>query len=327
MAEKRGRWVLNIILVVAVLALVGFSMLPLLNATLQAGQKPTPSPATPSAVPAPVSAQARKSDLESLVRGYELVLQREPENLTALQGTLDARLALLQDFKTGEAKELIDPLEKLARLKPDQPNYMVLLAQTKEYLNDREGAAQAYRKALTQNPGNPYALTGFVNLYLTQEKPEAAIGFLKDTLASAAKENEAKPGVVNLATVQVLLAEVYTKLKRIPDAIATYDAAIASDASDFRPHLGKARVLLTQGKPQDAKLAFDQAFKLAPANYKDAIRKESAPIPLAAVTPESSAASFPTPSPASATSVPTSGTPNPSTTPASLPTPTSASTP
>jgi tetratricopeptide (TPR) repeat protein len=269
-AAKSSRWVLNVILVVAVLALIGFSMLPLLNATLEAGQQPSPSPNAVQS--APVSADARKADLEAQVRGYEMVLQREPENVTALQGVLDARLMLLNDFKVGEAKALIDPLEKLASLKPDQSNYNVLLAQTKEYFKDPEGAAQAYRAALSRDPSNPYALTGLVKLYLTQKKPEAAIGFLQTTLA--AKPGQAKDQI----SVQVLLAEVYTELKRFPEALATYDDAIATDARDFRPHLGKARVLVAQSKPQDAKLAYDQAFSLAPANYKDAIRQEREPL-------------------------------------------------
>lgn len=304
MSTNRRQWVLNIILAIAVLALVGFSMLPLLNATLQAGQQPAPTPTTPQ--PSAVNPEARKADLEAQVKGYEMVLQREPENQTALQGIIEARLELLQSYRIGDPQSLVAPLEKLAALKSDQPNYMVLLAQTKEYLNDREGAAQAYRKALSQNPGNPYALTSFVNLYLNENKPEAALGLLKDTLANAPQVNQSQPGTINIATVQILLGEVYTKLQRLPEAITAYDAAIAAEPLDFRPYLGKARVMVTQGKVQDAKSSFDQAFKLAPANYKDAILKESEPTKTALnPTPQ------PTGQPEAATPTPVASPPKP----------------
>lgn len=305
MAERQNRWVLNIILGIAVLSLIGFSMIPLINATLQAGQQPeTP---TPTAAATPLSAEARRADLEAQIRGYELVLQREPENLTALQGVLEARLDLLQSFNVGDAKALIDPLEKLARLKAEDPRYLVLLAQTKEYLNDREGAAQAYRNALNQHPGDPFALTGFVNLYLKQKQPEAALGLLKETLDKATQLNKATPGTVNATTVQVLLGEVYTQLQKYPDAIATFELAIATDPLDFRPQLGKARVLLAQEKSTEAKAVFEQAFKLAPASLKDAIRQErdkafaSATAPTTASTPASTPAPGKTAAPTAAT--------------------------
>jgi tetratricopeptide (TPR) repeat protein len=277
-SEKRRRWILNIILILSCLSFFGIYLVPLLGTAFQPSQ-PASSPsvtaaATVSPTPTQISPEAKKADLEAQARGYELVLQREPENTTALQGLIETRLQLLSDFNEGDPKILVGPLEKLAKLKPEQTNYTVLLAQTREFLGDHEGAALAYRTVLNAKPGDPYALAGFANLYLKQNRPEAAISLLQETLKAAPQANQAQPGAINIVTIQVMLGEVYTKLKRSSEAIGAYDQAIKTDSQDFRPILGKARILKAEGKTKEAKPLLDSAFKLAPAEYKDAIKKE-----------------------------------------------------
>ncbi|KGF72021.1 hypothetical protein DO97_13405 [Neosynechococcus sphagnicola sy1] len=280
MFEKR-RWLINIALVLSVLGFVGFSMIPLLSSTFQASQ----SASSPSA--AATAPTSRKADLEAQERGYTLVLQREPDNLTALQGLLETRLRLLNEFKQGDPKDLIDPLEKLAKLRPEQTSYAVLLAQTKAYLGDREGAAQTYRDVLQAKPGDLYALNGLVDLLMRQNRPEAAIGLLQDTLKAASQANQVQPNGINVVSVQVLLGEVYTKLERYGEAIATFDQAMKADPQDFRPVFGKARTLKDQGKVTEATQLFNTAFNLAPANYKDQIRAQISLLSTpASVTPD-----------------------------------------
>lgn len=293
MSQPRNRWVVQVILVVAILAFVGVSVVPIIGAFNN-----TPSTNQNNASPrGSLASSEEKSKLEDEVRGYELVLQREPENQTALKGLFKARLTLLRQKGKGEIKpsdiqQAIEPLEKLAKLNPEESEYGVLLAQVKQQIGDKEGAAQAYRSILATKPGDLNALRGMVALLIDQQRPEAAIGLLQETLQNATQANTIQPGSVDTVAVQVLLGNVHASQKRYPQAISAFDQAINKDPKDFRPVLAKAMLLKQQGKITEAKPLFDSAVALAPAKYKDEINKAAAaspiPTPAATSTPESS---------------------------------------
>jgi tetratricopeptide (TPR) repeat protein len=259
--NKRSSWVYGV-LILMLIALIGFFTLPLLNSVFQT--RNTRGVSTVSAL-SPES----QTQLATEAHGYELVLQREPDNFTALRGLLDVRL------KQGDLKGTLIPLERLAKLNPSQTEYMVLLAQTKQYLSDYEGAAIAYRSVLTAHPGDMNALQGMVNLFLQQNRPEAAIGLLQDTL----KKSNSETGVMDVTAVQLLLGQIYAKQQRYTEAIAIYEQVAEANKEDFRPVLAKALILQEQQKDQEAKPLLLQAVNLAPAKYKDQIKQMADQIP------------------------------------------------
>lgn len=293
MSESRHRWMVRVVLAFAVVAFVGVSVMPIITTF----NKPQSLPQNPANTENQGSSLQQKSKLEDQVRGYELVLQKEPENQTALKGLLQARLELLSQKGPGEVKPtdiqvVIEPLEKLARLNPQKSEYGVLLAQAKQQIGDQEGAAQTYRTILTAKPTDLKALQGMVSLQLNQKRPEAAIGLLEESLTAAKKANATQPGSGDVIAIQILLGNVYAFQKQELQAISVYDQAINQEPQDFRPILAKAMLFKQQGKLAEAKPLFDKATALAPAQYKDEINK------VAAVSePNSTSSSSPTTSP------------------------------
>src|SRR4028119_2462808 len=255
-SQKRSPWI-SIVLVLAVLAFVGVSMLPLLESVFQENQ-PTKGV---------TSAATKPTDLEEQAKSWQLVLQKEPQNQTALRGLLEVRL------KQSDIKGAIAPLEQLAKINPDQTDYAVLLAQAKQQIGDREGAAQTYRSILAAKPGNLNALQGLVSLLMQQDRPEAAIGVLQDTLKTATPINDMQPGTVDVSSVQLLLGQVYATQKRFSEAIVIYDETIKGNKQDFRPVLAKALILKEQGRIAEAQPLFTTAISLAPAQYKDQVKQ------------------------------------------------------
>jgi tetratricopeptide (TPR) repeat protein len=270
--ESRNPWFVRIVVGLMALAFAGGSILLIVSSSFQNAPPAAVNPSAPTAASTPAS---QKAELESRAKGYEGVLQREPNNKTALEELLKIRLGL------GDVKGAIEPLEKLAKLNPQETQYSILLAQAKQENKDFEGAAQTYRELLAAKPGEILALQGLVGLLIEQKRPEAALSLLQDTLKSASQVNQAQPGTIDVASVQILLASVYASGKRYDEAIATYEEAAKIAKQDFRPFYGKAVVLKEQGKTEEANALFTKAAELAPAKYKDQIKQAAgiAPAP------------------------------------------------
>ncbi len=288
MTGRSNRWLVSVVMGLALLAFLGISIAPLLSGLFPSNQAaPVASSPTPGATASPA---VKKEELALQAKGYEAVLQREPENPTALRGLLETQLAL------GDVKGAIAPLEKLAKLNPNETYYAVLLAQAKQQTGDLEGSAQTYRTILVAKPGEITALQGLVGLLVEQKRPEAAVSLLQDTLKTANQANQVQPGAVDVTSVQVLLGGVYASGKRYDEAIAIYDEAAKTSKQDFRPVYGKAAVLKEQGKVAEAKPLFTKAAELAPAKYKDQINQQAAGNPVApnGVAPASGVPAAPT---------------------------------
>jgi tetratricopeptide (TPR) repeat protein len=286
---NRHRWVLNLVVAVSLLALTGFSLLPIFNLVLDGGAAVATEPNSLSA--------AQVSQLQSQAQGYTKVLQKEPDNQVALKGLLDARLQL------GDIKGSLSPLEKIAALNPQTPDYTVLLAQTRQYLGERDGAIASYRAVLTIQPQNINALQGLVSLSIDAKRPEAAMGAVQAALKSA-------PPNTDLTPIKLLQAQIYLTQQRNADALGIYDAAIEANRDDFRPVLAKALVFKQMGNLTQAQLLMTTAMGLAPSEYKDQIQQlaQATQPPKAAIVPNQSTTA-PNPAPAKAPSQPTAQPP------------------
>ncbi|MEO0835840.1 MAG: tetratricopeptide repeat protein [Cyanobacteria bacterium J06642_3] len=263
MNKKRSSWI-YLVLGIMLFSLITVSALPLVGSVIdgqQVGLDPNQEVITLS--------PQELTKLEAEASGYQKVLEREPDNDTALNGLLKIRL---------QQKDLVGaiaPLAKLAQLHPEATEYTTLLAQARQQTGDYEGAAAAYNEVLATYPGDIYALGGITNLYLAQELPERAIALLKKTI-NQADSNSADNNAINREAVELLLGELYANQQRYGEAIAIYDEIAQSNQDDFRPILAKALVLEQQGDLKAAQPILEKAYVAAPEKYKDQIGNEMA---------------------------------------------------
>ena len=260
MQNKRSRGV-YIVLVLMLFSLIIFTGLPLVGSIVQEAKILDQDEAQQVAR---ISTQ-ENARLEAEARGYQKVLDREPHNETALRELLSIRLQQ-QDLLGA-----IAPLETLAEIHPQVTEYAILLGQTKQYAADYEGAAAAYRNVLGVSPLNIMALGGLVNLFLNQNLPQRAIALLENTLTQAQEANSLDKPDRDLSSIQLLLGEVYTEEEQYEDAIALYDEIAATHEADFRPILAKALLLQQQGDLEAAQPLLENAYELAPPEYRDQI--------------------------------------------------------
>jgi tetratricopeptide (TPR) repeat protein len=260
-AQRTARqWIINGVLIVVTLSFLGISIAPLIGGLFTSSSTPATSP-TQNA-----SEQER---IKNQIEGFEAVLKSDPKNQTALTGIVELRNQI------GDTKGTLEPLRVLADTYPDQPQYRMVLARTLIELKDIKSATEEYRKILATKPGFLPALESLVGIELSNNRPEAAIGLLQDTLKTAETANKIQANTVETASVRWILGEVYRRENRLDDAIATYDQMIKEDAKDFRPYVGKAQLRQVQGKDEEAKKLFEKSIELAPANVKDEVKRLS----------------------------------------------------
>ncbi len=145
MSEQKSRKNLQkIIIIASALALLGVSIIPFLG-QLTGQSEPNPPD---SAVDNNNLSPSENELLQSQEKGYEAVLKREPNNQSALQGLVQARVQM-NHFHS--AKE---PMETLLKLDPENPGYLQALAQINLKNNDIEGALSPLEKLAKIYPEN-----------------------------------------------------------------------------------------------------------------------------------------------------------------------------
>lgn len=109
---------MRFLIILSGLAFAGTSIFGMAELFMKASQEPQNKPQT--------AADVKNAQLEEMAKGYERVLQREPENQFALQKLVEIRIQM------NDLQGAIAPMEKLVKLNPDNAQYKALLAGIKQ---------------------------------------------------------------------------------------------------------------------------------------------------------------------------------------------------
>lgn len=186
MSQSRRRWFVSVVLVLAVVGFVGLSLFPLISTAF----KDQPSNIANESSATQVAGE--KSKLEDSSRGYGLVLQREPENQTALQGLVQTRIQL------GDLEGAIAPLSKLVELNPDQTEVRLVLGQVYATQKRYEEAIAVYEQAIKADQQDFRPVLAKASLLKQQGKTEQAKSLFED--AAALAPSQYKKQINSLAT-------------------------------------------------------------------------------------------------------------------------------
>ncbi|NEO28483.1 MAG: tetratricopeptide repeat protein [Kamptonema sp. SIO4C4] len=105
--------------------------------------------------------------LETQEQGYETVLEREPNNLNALEGLINVRLQM------GDYQDAIAPLEKMSELEPENPQVWQALAAIHIQSQEFENAIAPMEKLIELQPENEELKAQLAQLKEAAENPES----------------------------------------------------------------------------------------------------------------------------------------------------------
>ncbi|XP_022980645.1 uncharacterized protein LOC111479948 isoform X2 [Cucurbita maxima] len=240
---------------------------------------PSGSPVEDSVVVDNKLSKEEESNLQNMLKEYEVTLRSNPKDPTAMEG------AAVTSAELGKYAEAASLLEDLIKVKSDDSDIFRLLGEVKYKLKDYDGSIAAYKSATRISEDvNFEVLRGLTNALLAAGKPDEAVQFLLDSrerlksvpLGSMAEGEKMKTKLpIDPVQVELLLGKAYSDWGHVSDAVSVYDQLITSHPNDFRGYLAKGIILKENGSAGDAERMFIQARFFAPENAKMLVNRYS----------------------------------------------------
>ena len=190
----------------------------------------------------------RAGRLLEAVAGYEVLLQRTPDDADILQ-LLGVALAQL-----GSCAEAVVFLGRSLELRPERPTVLLNLAQALHTLGREEEALQACNRALALD-------ASLAGAYRTRAAAFAALGCREEALANA---GQAVRMALRDAGAHADLGVALEAVGREREALECFDRAVALDPSLATAHHNRAMLLARLGGHELALQSFDRALALQP---------------------------------------------------------------
>jgi serine/threonine-protein kinase len=159
----------------------------------------------------------------------------------------------------GTASQAIDLLARANERAPDNPRILAFysMALARLYANERnafdvaERVREMAKRSLELDPNQPEAKAALAALHIQNGQPDAAVSYLRDTLAVAPNSIDALDG----------LGRIMAEIGRVPEAVALLERASAIDPEFIAPRLEIGRILGCMGDREGMKRAMGEPPK------------------------------------------------------------------
>lgn len=189
-------------------------------------------------------------------RSFQKAIQCEPK---LLQAYLDLKELWSKDY--GKQRKLIGLFQQLIRVRPDDYQGYLHLAELFERLGDDEHAVQHYTKALNRNPSSLVALSRVGAIYFRLQKWDPAIRAYQTLL-------DYRPDAWQFRLV--LASSFHLRSHKHDAALAAYQFRhVMQEAPEEQAHLRAYRIayeLLSRGQLNEAQSWAKRTKKLAPTS-------------------------------------------------------------
>ena len=197
-------------------------------------------------------------DWQAFIKEADALIKLQPNDAETYFRRGSAKAELVDPTAPGElAKEALDDFNKTLEIKPKEPRYWLGLVGYLDHLPGNEGQIEkAFQKAIETNTDAAGLMIAYANFLRKQNRSADA---LKQLDLAAEKD----PVLGNLA-----LAGYYSIDKDMQKVMEILDKAIKAAPQDIQAYVGKASVLGSAQKHEDALAVLEQgmeALEKAPA--------------------------------------------------------------
>jgi tetratricopeptide (TPR) repeat protein len=156
--------------------------------------------------------QVLRGEFDAAMGSTQAILKLDPQNSTA---HMIESAALLGQKKYDESRALLNTMLKA---NPDSPDINFQLGVTGLLEKKYKESEDSFRKAFQLNPANSRGLVGLVEIYLAQNKPDAALSAIQAEVDKAPNRQD----------LRMLLANTDVRLGKFDRAITEYQKVLGS---------------------------------------------------------------------------------------------------
>ncbi|CAN6904209.1 unnamed protein product, partial [Brassica oleracea] len=210
----------------------------------------------PPAIAAPLTPP---NTMEEKEQALEEQLAAHPRNVDTLRSLMEV------NFRSGEFTEAIKLTDRLIKLEPDEPKWLVQKAKCFLYSGDTESAKTVYQEILAKDPLRPEAHHGLCMAYsdegLDWEKVECRI---EEAMLSCKKENNRHK---EHRGFKLLMAQIRVVRGKHSEALKLYEELAEEEPGDFWPYFCQGAIYTLLKKEDKAEEQYLKFKKLVPENY------------------------------------------------------------